>query len=88
MFRFLVVAHDHFQGIERFRSTSRVFRRSLFIVQDVKAGELLTGANVRCIRPGYGLPPKHWDQVVGRRAACDITRGTPLDWKLIAGAAA
>ncbi|HEY8995233.1 MAG TPA: pseudaminic acid synthase [Lacunisphaera sp.] len=67
---------------------SRVFRRSLFIVQDVKAGELLTETNVRSIRPGYGLPPKHWDNVVGRRAACDIARGTPLDWKLIAGAAA
>lgn len=65
--------------------SSRVFRRSLFVVKDVKAGELLTPDNVRSIRPGYGLPPKHWDNVVGRCAACDIGRGTPLDWKLIGG---
>ncbi|MBI2517593.1 MAG: pseudaminic acid synthase [Opitutae bacterium] len=64
---------------------SRVFRRSLFVVQDVKAGELLTAANVRSIRPGCGLPPKHWEQVIGRKAARDIERGTPLDWSLIAG---
>jgi pseudaminic acid synthase len=65
--------------------SSRVFRRSLFVVKDVKAGELLTSENVRSIRPGYGLLPKHWDNVVGRRATCDIARGTPLDWKLIGG---
>lgn len=64
---------------------SRVFRRSLFVVKDVKAGELLTPDNVRSIRPGYGLPPKHWENVIGRHAACDIGRGTPLDWKLIGG---
>ena len=62
---------------------SRVFRRSLFVVQDVKAGELFTEKNVRSIRPGYGLLPKYWDQVIGRRAARDVERGTPLDWKLI-----
>lgn len=65
--------------------SSRVFRRSLFVVQNVRAGEPLTAENVRCIRPGYGLPPKHWDQVIGRVAARDIERGTPLDWNLIAG---
>lgn len=64
---------------------SRVFRRSLFVVKNVKAGELLSEENVRSIRPGYGLPPKHWDNVVGRRAACDIARGTPLDWKHLSG---
>jgi len=67
--------------------SSRVFRRSLFVVKDVKAGELLTLENVRSIRPGYGLLPKHWDNVIGRRATCDIGRGTPLDWKLIGGGA-
>ena len=62
---------------------SRVFRRSLFVVKDVKAGEVFTEENVRSIRPGYGLPPKFLKEVLGRRAARDIKRGTPLEWGLI-----
>ncbi len=59
------------------------FRRSLYVVADVAAGEALTPANVRAIRPGLGLPPKFVDQVLGRRAARAIARGTPLAWDLI-----
>jgi pseudaminic acid synthase len=55
------------------------------VVQDMKAGELFSEKNVRSIRPGHGLPPKHWEQANGRRAARDIERGTPLDWDLIGG---
>lgn len=62
---------------------SRVFRRSLFVVQDMRAGELFTDQNVRSIRPGQGLAPKHFPVVLGRAAAQDIARGTPLDWRLI-----
>jgi pseudaminic acid synthase len=62
---------------------NQLFRRSLFVVRDVVAGELLTELSVRSIRPGYGLHPRHLDQVVGRRAATDIARGTPLSWKLV-----
>ena len=62
---------------------SRVFRRSLFVVSDVKAGELFTEANIRSIRPGHGLPPKHLDEVLGLRASRDIERGTPLSWELV-----
>jgi pseudaminic acid synthase len=60
------------------------YRRSLYIVRDVKAGELLTAENVRSIRPGLGLAPKHLDEVLGRRAVVDIARGTPLAWDVIA----
>jgi N-acetylneuraminate synthase len=62
---------------------SRVFRRSLFVVQDVKAGEKFTADNLRSIRPGYGLPPKYLTQVISHKASCDIPRGTPLTWDLI-----
>ena len=62
---------------------SRVFRRSLFAVKDIEAGEEFTEENVRSIRPGYGLPPKYLSTVLGRKAAGKITRGTPLSWDLI-----
>lgn len=58
-------------------------RRSLFVVQDIKKGELLTEENVRSIRPGHGLSPKYLPQVLGQAAICDIKRGTPLQFELI-----
>lgn len=64
-------------------ASSRVFRRSLFAVRDVKRGEPFTVENVRSIRPGYGLHTRHMDEVLGSRAACDIERGTPLRWELV-----
>ncbi|AFY69540.1 pseudaminic acid synthase [Thalassoporum mexicanum PCC 7367] len=62
---------------------SRVFRRSLYVTEDIKAGETFTTQNIRSIRPGYGLAPKHIDQFLGKTAACNIARGTPLNWDLI-----
>jgi len=62
---------------------SREFSRSLFIVEDVKAGEVLTRDNIRSIRPGYGLAPKYMDQVIGRKALKDLKRGEPLKWEYI-----
>jgi N-acetylneuraminate synthase len=62
---------------------SIVFRRSLYVVQDIKAGEILTNENVRAIRPGLGLPTKYLPQIIGRLAKLDIKRGTALSWDLI-----
>jgi len=62
---------------------SRVFRRSLFAVNDIEAGEEFTEENVRSIRPGYGLPPKYLSTVLGRKAAGKVTKGTPLSWDLM-----
>jgi len=62
---------------------SLAFRRSLFVVEDVRAGEALTRDNVRSIRPGHGLPPRELSRVLGRRARRDIARGTPLRWDLL-----
>ena len=57
------------------------FRRSLYVVHPLKAGDLLTPENVRAIRPGLGLPPKYLEQVIGMKAKHDIGRGTALSWK-------
>ena len=62
------------------QEASTVFRRSVFAVEDIEAGEEFTRDNTRVIRPGYGLAPKHFDEVLGRRASEDIGRGTPIDW--------
>lgn len=62
---------------------SRVFRRSLFVVKDIKAGEVFTEDNIRSIRPGSGLHPRHIREILGRQAARDIQRGTPLGWDMI-----
>ncbi|MDT9547572.1 MAG: pseudaminic acid synthase [Chlorobium phaeovibrioides] len=58
------------------------FRRSLYIVKDVKAGDVLTAENVRAIRPGLGLSTKYLDVVLGKRVKHDVERGTALEWKL------
>ena len=62
---------------------SLAFRRSLYVTRDVKKGEMLTMENIRAIRPGFGLAPKWLDTVVGRRAAIDIARGTPVSWDVL-----
>lgn len=59
------------------------FRRSLYVVRDMKAGDVLTRANLRSIRPGLGLPPKYFEKVLGKAVKHDIKRGTALEWGLI-----
>lgn len=59
------------------------FRRSLYVVQDMKAGDVLTEENLRAIRPGLGLPPKYFEQVLGKAVKQDVKRGTALTWTLL-----
>lgn len=56
-----------------------VFRRSIFVVKDVKKGERFNEENIRVIRPGYGMKPKYYNEILGKEATCDISRGTPLE---------
>ncbi|MEW6108849.1 MAG: pseudaminic acid synthase [Nitrospirota bacterium] len=62
---------------------NRDFSRSLFVVRDMKEGETFTSENVRSIRPGYGLHPKHLKEIIGRKAKHYIEKGTPLSWEMI-----
>lgn len=64
---------------------NRMFARSLFVVADVQAGEILTEDNVRSIRPGYGMAPKFLDQILGKKAVQNVERGTPLKKEHIMG---
>ena len=62
---------------------NQVFRRSLYAVQDIQAGEAITHDNVKSIRPGFGLAPKHLNKVVGQFARVDIERGSAITWDLL-----
>ena len=62
---------------------SLVFRRSLYVVEDVQKGELLTRKNLRAIRPGYGLPPKYYEMLLGKQVLRDVSKGTPVSWDLV-----
>ncbi len=63
---------------------SKVFRRSLYVAEDMKAGDILTPANLRAIRPGLGLPPKFMEIVMGKAVKVDVKKGTALFWDLLA----
>lgn len=62
---------------------SLVYRRSLYIVANIRAGDVLTEANLRAIRPGYGLPPKYFEQLLGKRVNRDVAAGTPASFDLL-----
>ena len=62
---------------------SRVFGRSIFVVEEIKEGELITEKNVRSIRPGYGLHPQYLKSICGKKANFHIRRGAALKWEMI-----
>jgi sialic acid synthase SpsE len=62
---------------------SLVFRRSIFVVKDVHAGEEIRPSNTKIIRPGYGLPPREYERIIGKKFKQSIKRGTPLNWEMI-----
>lgn len=62
---------------------SREFSRSLFVVEDIKAGEIFTEKNIRSIRPGYGLSPKYFKNILGKKAGTNLKKGVPLAWEMI-----
>jgi len=70
-------------GPSKQEKASLQFRRSIYACADIRAGEPLTRENIRIIRPGFGLPPKYYDLLLGMRAASAISRGTPLKWDLL-----
>lgn len=70
-------------GVSKQEESSMVFRRSIFVVKDIKAGETFTEENTRIIRPGYGLKPKYMPDVLGMRAAVDLERGTPVSFDMM-----
>nr|VFK27796.1 MAG: N-acetylneuraminate synthase [Candidatus Kentron sp. MB]VFK30211.1 MAG: N-acetylneuraminate synthase [Candidatus Kentron sp. MB]VFK75138.1 MAG: N-acetylneuraminate synthase [Candidatus Kentron sp. MB] len=70
-------------GVTEEEKKSMVFRRSLYIVEDMAAGDVLTPKSLRCIRPGLGLAPKYYDVSLGKRVRHDVRRGTPMSWALV-----
>ena len=70
-------------GSSKAEKGSIQFRRTLYVVRDLKAGDVLTLDNVRAIRPGLGLPPKYLEKVLGMRVVQEVKRGTALGWGLI-----
>ena len=70
-------------GLTKEEQKSKIFRRSLFAVENIKKGEVFSERNVRAIRPANGLEPKYMGSVLGRKAKTDVKIGTPLTWGLI-----
>lgn len=70
-------------GPSKAERASLVFRRSIYVAEEMKAGDVLTRANLRCVRPGMGLPPKFYETLLGRRVNRDVKKGTPMDWSLL-----
>ncbi|MBB6610437.1 pseudaminic acid synthase [Pontibacter sp. Tf4] len=77
-------AMGHVQyGVQKAEEKSRLFKRSVYAAKDIAAGEAFTKENIRVIRPGLGLAPKHYEELLGKAAATNIKAGTPLTWDMV-----
>ncbi len=72
-----------YYGLTEKEQKSRIFRRSLYVAEDLAAGDTLTESNLRIIRPGLGLPPKYFEKLIGMRVGRAVRRGTPMSWELL-----
>jgi N-acetylneuraminate synthase len=70
-------------GVTEAEKASLVFRRSLYIAQDMKAGDVFTTENLRSVRPGLGLSPRYYDIFLGKPIKCNVKNGTPVSWDLL-----
>jgi len=70
-------------SIQKAEEKSQMFKRSVYVVKDIKQGENFTKENIRVIRPGDGIQPKFFEQILGRKASQNISRGIPLKWELV-----
>lgn len=81
------IAHDAMGVVDYGQKSSEKanlkFRRSLYFVQDLMKGELITVSSICSVRPGYGIAPKHFDSIIGKRMACDVKANTPVTWTSI-----
>ena len=77
---YLALGHIQY-GIQQAETKSRLFKRSIYVAQDVAAGETFTKENLKVIRPGDGLAPRYWEQVLGKTAKQNLKAGTPLTWE-------
>jgi N-acetylneuraminate synthase len=72
-----------YYGLTEKEHQSQIFRRSLYVAEDLAAGDTLTEGNLRIIRPGLGLPPKYFESLIGMRVGRAVRRGTPMSWELL-----
>lgn len=70
-------------GIKAGEESSHIYRRSLYVVEDIKKGEVFTASNMRSIRPGLGLHTRYYEEILGKRCQKDASRGTPMEWGLV-----
>ena len=77
------LGHVQYGPTEKERASLK-FRRSLYVAETMKKGELFTRQNLRAVRPGFGLPPKYYEMLLGKEVSKDVTRGTPVTWELLA----
>lgn len=70
-------------GVQRAEEKSRLYKRSLYVAQEIQPGEVFTKENLRVVRPGDGLPPRYYDQLLGKPARQHLPAGTPLTWEAL-----